>query len=156
MRRKIKLTHTIKFLLQAGILLCVLNSCVSAPSAKDVARNRDFQDNTFSLQMLTTKYGKQTTETVVLFSVEPGYNATVAASLKSKTDLEGAIRYTEIMAGQYQGDLRTRCYLNISLFYYFLGDREKLNEYYNEANRLDFSDETKRTFKKMTVIYPDY
>ena len=64
MCRKIKLNNTITFLL-AGMLLCVLNSCQSAPSAKDVAHNRDFQANTFSLQMLTTKYGRQAAETVI-------------------------------------------------------------------------------------------
>ena len=155
MRGEIKLKKLI-FLLAAGILVSSICSCQSAPTAKELARNRDFQANTFSLQMLTTKYGKQTTETVILFSVEPGFDATVQSSLKSKSDIEGAIRYMDIMALQYQSDRRARCFLNISILYYLLGDREGLDKYYKLANGMDFSDDTQRTFKRMTVIYRDY
>ena len=155
MRGEIKLKKLI-LLLAAGILVSSTFSRQSAPTAKELARNRDFQANTFSLQMLTTKYGRQTTQTVILFTVEPGYDTTVQSSLKSKSDIEGAIRYTDIMAMQYKDDRRARCFLNISLFYYLLGDRDGLDKYYKLANGQDFSDDTKRTFKRMTVVYPDY
>ncbi|MBR3731545.1 MAG: hypothetical protein IKQ61_11080 [Spirochaetales bacterium] len=156
MRSQIIKEHTITFLLASGMLLCALCSCASMPTVKEIARNRDFQANTFSLQMLIEKYGRQTTETVVLFSVEHGFDATVRDSLRSRSDIEGAVRYMDIMAMQYQSDQRARCFLNISILYYLLGDRDGLDKYYKLANGLDFSDDTKRTFKRMMVIYPNY
>ena len=138
------------------ILTSMIISCQSNIKTNQKIIDDFFIRNTFLVSLEKKVFNKEKYFDYYLFRVEPGLDSMIKNELKNHNDIDGAIKYIEIISTKYTDDQKTRCLLNISILYYIKKDSTMSLSYYDMANNGTFSDDTKKIFKKMLVLYPDY
>ncbi|HQB61695.1 MAG TPA: hypothetical protein PK899_08570 [Spirochaetota bacterium] len=117
--------------------------------------DEEFKKNVYTI-LITCDSGKRQ-KSATLFRSVKGVDAVINDSLKNYSDIDKALNYILLISPNYKGDVVARLYINISLLYYYKGDRKMSDKYYRIVEReMIFSDETIRVFRKIMKIYPDY
>ena len=137
------------------IMALLFYSCASSPYLEKFINDEEFKKNAFLVALTNGSDKRQ--KNVILFRSAEGIDAVIIDSLKTYSDIDKALNYILLISPNYKGDVVSRLYINISLLYYYKGDRKMSDKYYRIVNKeMVFSDETIRVFKKIMKIYPDY
>ncbi|HNZ26918.1 MAG TPA: hypothetical protein PK385_08195 [Spirochaetota bacterium] len=130
-------------------------SCASSSYKEKIMNDEEFKKNVYTI-LITCDSGKRQ-KSATLFRSVKGVDAVINDSLKNYSDIDKALNYILLISPNYKGDVVARLYINISLLYYYKGDRKMSDKYYRIVEReMIFSDETIRVFRKIMKIYPDY